>query len=193
MKSSFKEYFIQTILIIFSVLLALFLNEYRNDLRSKKELDKILNNVLLEIETNKQIVDEVIPYHIEAIQVIDSAIEHEEFRQSLKSEYGLNFFKIAPRGVLQNFVNHTAWETAKMSASFSELDPHTMQKLTMIYDQQELTFTPVYKIMDMIYSRDFQDNDKIKENLLLIRWQFFELKGREVRLQKFYENTLENR
>jgi hypothetical protein len=49
-----KEYFGESALIIFSVLLALVITEYFNNLHDKKETREILNNIKQELINNKR-------------------------------------------------------------------------------------------------------------------------------------------
>src|SRR5471030_2942020 len=69
-----KEYAGESLLIIFSVLLALVLTEYFNNLHEKTETKEILQNVREELIQNKQNAVEQYAYHLKIIRTIDSAL-----------------------------------------------------------------------------------------------------------------------
>ena len=190
MKQKISEYLIQAVLIIFSVVLALILNEYINNLKTKKELNLILQNIEEEISANKDILGELIPYHEEVINRIESALSESIMMDSLKSPQGLNVVKIAPKGIYKVLPNHTAWETAKMRDIISGIENATLQMLAKTYQQQESIFTPSQKIIEVISSREFLDTSKSKENLILMYQQFKELRSRELLLNEYYTDVL---
>ena len=109
---------------------------------------------------------------------------------SLKSPQGLNVVKIAPKGIYKILPNHTAWETAKMRDIISGIENATLQMLAKTYQQQESTFTPSQKIIEVISSREFLDTSKSKENLILMYQQFKELRSRELLLNEYYTDVL---
>lgn len=190
MKQKISEYLIQAVLILFSVVLALILNEYINNLKTKKELNLILQNIEEEISANKDIVEELIPYHEDVIKTIESALSDSIIMHGLKTPQGLNVVKIAPKGIYKVLPNHTAWETAKMRDIISGIENETLQLLAKTYQQQESAFTPSQKIIEVISGREFLDTSKSKENLILIYQQFKELRSRELLLNEYYTDLL---
>jgi hypothetical protein len=184
MKNSLRDYFIQSVLIVFSVLLALFLDEYLNNLRSEKELNTILINIKSEVVKNEKILTRLIPYHSKVLNKIDSVLnDNNAIGKNIDSSDLL--FRLAPKGIMQELLSNTAWETAKLNGTIARIDTELLQSLAEIYDQQNLTFKPVEEIIELLYSREFLMKEKTKENLILVYRQLRELIGREKQLAKF--------
>lgn len=190
MKSKIGEYLIQVLLIVFSVVLALALTEYINSLKTKKELNLMLKNIEEELRTNREIVEELIPYHENVLIKLKTSYSEPQKLDSIKASDDINFFNFAPKGIQQKLINKTAWETAKLSGLIHEIKNERLQLLAKTYEQQEITFTPSDKIQEIVASRDFLDNSKAKENLILLYWQFNELIGRESALKRHYDKVL---
>lgn len=191
MKQKISEYLVQAVLIIFSVVLALILNEYINNIKTKKEVAIIVENIEEELQANKEIVEELIPYHQEVLRKIELTTSDSLKLDSIKSSTGLQLSTIAPHGIYQKIVSQTAWEVAKMSGLMSEIDNKVLQLLSKTYEQQKITFSPAEQIIEILASREYLDPTKAKENLTLMYWQFNEIKGREESLQRFYSEALE--
>lgn len=191
MKQKISEYFIQATLIIFSVVLALILNESIHNIKTKREVGSIVRNIKEEIITNKEIVEELIPYHKSVLENIKKAISASSDSDALKDSNRFQFYSVAPNGIYQKLVSQTAWEVAKMSGLMSEVDNNTLRILSRTYEQQKITFSPADQILEILASREYLDSTKEKDNLTLLYWQFNELRGREESLKEYYIETLE--
>ena len=64
-----KEYLGESVLIIFSVILALALTEYFNNLHEKENTRTILKSIVAELKQNKISIQEMHQYTTEAMQV----------------------------------------------------------------------------------------------------------------------------
>lgn len=191
MKNTFKDYFFQAILIVFSVLLALFLNEYWSGVKSDRELKGVIQNVLKEVVANNEALQGTLSYHEGVISRIDSVLSDQIYIDGITGEGGLQLRLIAKRGILQNLLGNAAWRAALLNGNLSRVETEKLQVMAKTYDQQELTFLPAYEIVDIINSREYLMPDKGKENLLLVRRQLNELYGRERRLAIFYDEFLQ--
>ncbi len=81
-----KVYLMEAALIVFSVLLALTLNELRNYWMEKQQTKQIMRNIKAEILKNQQAVKSLVMYHDSVLHIIDSAIVHESFNKQLISK-----------------------------------------------------------------------------------------------------------
>lgn len=149
----YKEYLLEALLIVFSVLLALFLNEHRENVKIEKALSKSLDNIKNELIINKQVIDSIIPYHGQVLTNIDSALHNETYLNELHSTFGPKFFMLAPKGLFQETLNSTAWQTTMLNPNVSNIDNRLLQLLTKTYAQQELTYAQMLDIINKIYSR----------------------------------------
>ena len=62
-KLDFRYILIEAALIVFTVLLALALNEWRNSEKQEKVKITVINNIIKEIESNKRRLENVMEYH----------------------------------------------------------------------------------------------------------------------------------
>ncbi len=94
MSKKAHEYLIEAMLIVFSVILALFLNEYRNNLKAKNEVEKTLVNLTTEIENNREILKKFMPYHQGGAARLASIAENDSAINALERPliYGVLYF-----------------------------------------------------------------------------------------------------
>ena len=191
MSKKIYEYVFEALLIIFSVILALVLNEYRNNLQVEKDLDIILSNVKTEIQSNNSTIEDLVVYHKKSIAEIDQMLASDSAIDASTSDYGFDLFKVMPQGVFPTSLNNSAWEVAKSSETISQIDIDQAQFLSQVYAQQELTLIPVSKIYDFATDRESFDSENAKENLVILSIHLKELYGRENGLLRLYEDALE--
>ncbi|QHT71082.1 hypothetical protein GXP67_32730 [Rhodocytophaga rosea] len=65
-----KTYLVEAFMIVFSVLLALMLNEVRNSWMEHHQTEQILSNVQVEIIWNQQIVKKLVSFHNSVVDTI---------------------------------------------------------------------------------------------------------------------------
>ena len=81
MKKSIKENITQLFLIVFSVVLGLYLSERIEENKSKKEAALLLSKITAEVNENRKLLEEWIPYHRQVYSSLDSLIEDDGFVQ----------------------------------------------------------------------------------------------------------------
>lgn len=190
MRKRFYEYLIEALLIVFSVIFALFLNEYRTNLKANRELDVMLSNVKTEVEINKRIIEDLIPYHQGVLDRLDAVLASDSAISSISSESGPDLSAVLPQGVFQRSVNSSAWEVTKSTGMISQLDVDQAQHLSRTYTQQEITFMPVYDIYDMVTERDFLNQENTQGSLIILGMHLGEILGREKTLLLHYDEAL---
>ncbi len=184
------EYLFQIVLIVFSVGLALFLNEVRTDKKIQNNKNLALINLKSEVQENKVILSDLIPYHLEVIHRLDSVIENYEALEAILVEGQLDLLELAPKGIYERLPSNATWEIANLSGTLAEFSFDELHYYYLIYDQQAVTFKPADKIVEIIFSRQFMDTSKSKENAIMIRNGFRELVGRERSLLTYYNQAL---
>lgn len=70
-------------LIVFSVLLALFLNEYREQLKEERERDRAMQLIMVELKSNLTVLKQWIPYHQQVVKNLDELLENQEQGQEI--------------------------------------------------------------------------------------------------------------
>ena len=179
-------------LIVFSVLLALFLNEYRTVLKEAELKRTALANVRQEIANNMGILDEWIPYHESVVQNLQEALDDEAIRAGMISNRRINFGMVMPGGIVQQLIQRTSWEALRNVNIISNLDYGDVLALSKIYDLQEEGVQQTIRIiLAELSSREAQQIDKIEETLLILRNSFAELVSQETFLKQHYKMVLE--
>ena len=73
-KKEFARYTLEAILIVFSVLLALYLDNVFEDRREARTIDELVSHIADEMSSNLAIADEWLPYHRAVIDEIDRSL-----------------------------------------------------------------------------------------------------------------------
>ena len=92
-------------MIVFSILLALILNEVRNTWMEKRQTKQILHNVKKEITGNQKIMEKLVTYHTSVVQTVEKALENDSSQAQLSDNKGFNFFMLAPEGIIQDKIH----------------------------------------------------------------------------------------
>jgi hypothetical protein len=134
---NWKEYFGESVLIIFSVTLAIILTEIFNNMHEKQQAREVLHQLREELISNKEAEEIQYQYHLQVMSNIDSALRNEGFRKKFSDSGTIHLNVIAPQGVLRKDLNDVAWQVAKQKDIFSKINLETYSLLTGIYNQQQ--------------------------------------------------------
>jgi hypothetical protein len=164
-----KEYVGESLLIIFSVLLALILTEYFNYLHEKKDTGELITNIRNELITNRKLEVEQYAYQLKVLKAIDSAMASTEMQKKIVSngEFHLNY--IAPAGILYRVFDDAAWEVAKSHNISSKVDIKTIYMLTNIYTDQVRIMKVEDEVAKVIFSPESRKPENARTTLILIR------------------------
>ena len=181
----------ESALIIFSVLLALFLNEYRGQLKDNEQKSLALQMVEAELKFNLETINEWRSYHDEVLKNLNHALQSKPLKSSLFTENGLIEEALMPKGVVQRLLDDGAWQTLKASSVASKIDFNTIFTLSKLYKAQakgvELTLN---NILTIISSRDALEKKNQRNTLLLLRNNVKEIVAQEVFLTVMYKQAL---
>jgi len=164
-----KEYAGESFLIIFSVLLALVLTEFINNLHDKNETKDLLNNIRNELKANKQAETEQYAYQQKVLKTIDSALVNPDFQRKIVSDDEFHVKYIAPKGVLYRYLGDVAWEVARAHNISSKVSFGTVSLLTHIYQEQARIMKVEDEIAKVILSRESRKPEEAHLTLTLIR------------------------
>jgi len=164
-----KEYAGESLLIVFSVLLALVLTEYFNNLHERKETKDLLNNIRAELLANKQAETEQYAYHVKVLRSIDSALTNPERQKKIVSNDEFHLKMIAPNGVLYRYLDDVAWEVAKNHNISSKISFKTIKTLTHIYEEQARIMKSEDEIAKVFLSREAGKVENAHATLILIK------------------------
>ncbi|TWI94596.1 hypothetical protein JN11_04707 [Mucilaginibacter frigoritolerans] len=164
-----KEYAGESLLIIFSVLLALILTEFINNLHEKKQFNELLNNIRNELITNKKYAQEQYAYNKKVIRSIDSALTDPTIQRKIINNDEFHLKYIAPQGVLYRFFDDVAWEQAKSLNISSKLNFKTISLLSNIYADQTRIMKVEDEIGKVVLSYEARKPENAHITLMLIR------------------------
>ncbi len=164
-----KEYLGESMLIIFSVLLALVLTEYFNKLHDRRETKELLDNIRTELVRNKQLELQQYIYQKKILKAIDSALKTPSFQQKILSGGEFHLDYIAPEGVVNRDLSEVAWEVAKSHNITSKVSFKLVAKLTNIYANQARIDKVEEKVASVLLSWESRKGENIRETLILLR------------------------
>ena len=195
MKSNFKKYFSDGLLIVFSVLFALFINKTFDKIQTNKKKRVAQESIIKELYRNQAILKNWKQSHIKMRDRITNIIGGKE--DSLKMKLAASDY--LDLGLLTNneslidaFLTNTAWESAQTSGIISEFDYETIQKLTYVYDMQNtLTEHTIMKILDYYFDTESHNMKNVDQILIQFQLRFWELTGQEELMTTLYNDAIE--
>lgn len=189
-----KKYFAEGVLIIFSVLFALFINKMFESYKTHKEKKIALESIYKEIDRNSKMISVWNEHHSEIQNRIVSVMNgtNDSLRMELLKYPSFNLTVIFGNGGFINGVlSNTAWETAKSTGIIAEFDFETTQKLTEVYSIQNIVMDKtVDKIIEYIFNPESQNIENIDGVLNQYHLRFRELNGQEKTLRALYKDAL---
>jgi len=167
----FREYLGESALIIFSVLLALIVSEYINNLHEKSQTKELMENIKNELIKNKKTEEAQYIYQQNVIKRLDSAINDPKLQQKIVSngQFHYEYVFSDGHGVLYNDLSKVAWEVAKSQNIFPKIDFKLVAQLTSIYDDQERIAKLEDKVASVFLSYESRNPANARETLILIR------------------------
>lgn len=165
-----KEYLGESLLIIFSVALAIIVTEIISTLHEKQQTKEVLDQLRTELITNKKAEEEQYRYHLMVLKNIDSALHTPSFAQKFINNGEINLNNtIAPHGLLRHDLNDVAWQVAKQTNIFSKIDLDTYSLLTDIYNNQDRITKSEGEIADVLLSWESRKPENLRTTLILVR------------------------
>lgn len=193
MKKLIYEYVPQVILIVFSVVLGLYLNQKMVERTERQDAAKILNIIKSEVLGNQKILKDWGAYHQEIKFNFDSLVREEKFVEEFIANKEILFGKLFTRKTfMQESLSKSAWEISKNNPVISKIDYDKMLWLDKIYNQQKIAFEPAMEMFELYYSTGVNDVSVAAENLKIMSKFMSECAGREGLLFNYYNDFLEH-
>ena len=179
-----------SIMIIFSVLFALFINEWRGNINDKKRTRVLMENIRLELLENKAVSKEYYKYHGQVRDSIDVIFEADKLDSLYYPDYGFNIFKVAPNGIIQETYQDIAWEVGKQESIATRIEFEQSKALFLVYEQINTVNGTIDRIINYLSDRNINDVELIRENVMLLSTEFNELSTQEKTLLYKIESAL---
>jgi hypothetical protein len=166
---NWKEYLGESLLIVFSVALAIILTEVFTKIHENKQTREVLHELKQEVINNNEAEEVQYQYHLMVIHNIDSALHDEKYRKKFLDSGQIHLGVIAPDGVMREDLNDFAWQVAKQNNIFSKLDLKTYSLLTDIYDNQQRIVKTEDEIGKLLLSFESRQPENARTTLILMR------------------------
>lgn len=129
---TWKAYLLEVAVIIFSVLIALWFDQLRENYNKKQDQIKILRLLIEETENNYALINS----DLEKLSQFNNQVKsHYERTGSLKPDMVIDFYLLSP--------SYSTWEAAKASGKLSNFDSKIVKTIISIYSvfQSDLGFS----------------------------------------------------
>ncbi len=119
----------ESMLIVLSILVALYLDEWRDDRQDAENIEHALANFVSEIQQNRARVEDAAPFNLGLRHVLN---RRQEVRAIESVATFVNIFESYNPVVLQS----TAWETAIATGALAKMDYNLVSALSLTYSLQ---------------------------------------------------------
>lgn len=182
---------LEATLIVFSVLLALFLDSFIQDRREERVVDELVSHIAGEMNSNLTIADEWLPYHRSVVLEIDRYLASEELQESLLIADGVDYGRLMERGLIQDFYSISSWQLAQQSEVTSGIDFNVASKISRAYLSQQNVNLTIERFSDFFFDRKAHDPEQLVVSLRILRNLLVELSGQQSVLQHQYRVALD--
>ena len=189
----FKDYLLEGFLIVFSVLFALFIQNYAEGRKTDKQKVVALERIKREIERNAKVLSEWLPHHQGIHARLTNAVENKNDSLRIKlSLYNLFNFGVLTndKQIIQTLLGSTAWETARTTGIINEFDFELVEHLTQTYFLQNTLMTSVNGIAAVYFEASTHDLKNLDTTLKQLEIRFQEITGQENFLNEAYRDVL---
>jgi hypothetical protein len=126
------EVMVQSIMIVLSILLALWVDQWKQQ-RAEHQLARVsLSNFLHEVQQNQARLDDILPYH----KGVRSMLKELESEHTIRTPGDFES-KVGLDGLRPPFLLATAWQTAVATGALQHIDYETVSALSLTYTLQD--------------------------------------------------------
>lgn len=170
----FKRLLVESALIVFSVLFALFINRYAENQKTEQQKEIALERIVQEIRNNRAIIDSALKIHRKSLKNLQQAIIHEN--DSLRIYLAQRgYFDSKALGLLTDeqsfyptFPSNTSWQAAMATGIVSEFNYKVVETLAEVYDVQRFLMEKTLEsITEVIYDPVDENVDRTLNTLLI--------------------------
>jgi hypothetical protein len=178
-------------MIIFSVLLALIMSEWRTNYNEQVQTEKILINIKEEISGNQEFIETLFPYHEKTSERLINIIKTDSLEEKLFLDGSFVIWEFAPNGVIQRSFSDIVWTVAKSDQISNRISLEKSRVLFEVYEHQNAINITIRGIIDLMNSREIQRKNLLPENAIVLNGLFKELASQEKALNYRYKYALE--
>ncbi|UII24083.1 hypothetical protein [Fulvivirga ligni] len=188
-----KKYLGEGLLIVFSVLFALFINSLAQKYQTSQKVKVAKESLLKEMEQNQVIMTQWKEKHSKILKHIDEIIKNDSLQEELIKDHFLDIGALTGQeNLISSLVTSTAWETAQATQILSELDFDTTQELTYVYElQNSIINSTLPDLVDIYFQRETHRKESLLPTLIQFKLHFNEIVGQETLLVTLYPGAIE--
>jgi len=153
----------EAILIVISVFLGLFVNEWRMEQRERMRADKALLEIKEEIKSNQERIVTIAAYHILIKDSLNALLYRTDFHK--KSITFQELFTAMPNGFGVPGLQQQSWTLANRLGSLEHIDYKTAGMLSKLYDLQNFYMNKYNYVTENFYLASNVDSH-IREGLV---------------------------
>ncbi len=189
-KIDFRHLFIEAILIVFTVSLALTLSEWRESVKEANTRENVLKNILNE---NKADIEGKLDYHKEIAIKFNTYLDSDSLWSTLKYQSGIEaVFQIMDRGLRNPSIQSGAWRSAELSGVVNSFDYETIYLLSNVYRIQEAGPDKTWKELVQLFGEpEFYERESAKRLARMFSLGLNELSLQEESLIADYDNAIQ--
>ena len=192
----------EAVLIVFSILLALYTNHWREERAARQRVDRDLAAIRVELQEDRAILADVYPYHKQEVQTFGKFLERPDLERHVRGKDMFeaitdNKDELMWHGVWQPHVtpsslSDTAWKTAVANGDLPLMSSDLVKSLTDYYTFQDSGLVHYLQLTDQIYmSPTPYDRSQTVIMLRTLRGTFYQLADHEGSLLEQVDKTLQ--
>jgi hypothetical protein len=179
-KKQITKLLVQSGLIVFSVLFALFIDRIAANIKTNEQKNAALARIQMELSENEKLIGKMISLHDEVIQRLNAAIKdpNDTIILTIAAEGYLDY-RLLARGesLFPRYPSRTAWDAARSTGIVSEFDYEILEACEGAYGTQEMIVgNTLPKIVDDLFELD---SSHINQKLIKFRSKFEEIRNQE--------------
>ncbi len=190
-KLSWRKVFLEALMIVLSVLLALYINEWKRNSNELKNTNIMLENINVEIENNKNFLEQLLPYHASVLQKMQAAALKDSLSITFLANGYFDFSSVAPNGIKQGEFQNIAWSIAKEERISNRISFDDSQLLFAAYEQQARVLKTIDRIINILGSREIHRDELLEESVIILALEWNEMIAQEQELLSRYEKALQ--
>ena len=126
------EVIVQSIAVTVSILLALWIDQWKQRRAARDLAIESMSNFVTEIHRNKARLDDVLPYHQGLLQMLTQEQTAHSIRTQAQFQSAIGIDGLRPPSL-----SETAWQTAVTTGALTHLDYETVSALSLTYTLQD--------------------------------------------------------
>ena len=190
---NYKKYIAEGLLIVFSVLFALFISKVSEDAKTEKTKANALAQIQSELSDNQRILGDWMKAHKSIVENLKVLIEQDKdsiARIVEQNGYVPMTIILDKQSLIEEPLSKSAWDSAQSIGILSEFDFETLQSISQCYELQDYIMkTSIDRIVEQYFEKSTNIN-ATKNFLIGLKLRFENLQGQEFTLKRIYRETL---